>query len=110
MASIHSLNETKPVTYFSIIIVGMKYHNIETKDVLELKSFFLKPEPKNKYDSKAVQVFGYIKGGSELKIVGYISNNELHKLPNIDEKGEFFEARVVYRETANAIYSLLYTN
>jgi hypothetical protein len=100
----------QPIRYFSIVIVGMKYNDVEIKNVLELKKFFLKPEPSNKYDQNAVQVYGEILDDSEPKLLGHIAKSELGKLPDLPEEGEWFEARVVYKETANAIYSLLYTN
>jgi hypothetical protein len=104
------MDAAEPIRYFSIVIVGMKYNNVEIKPVLELTKFFLKPEPTNKYDKNAVQVYGNLLDNAEAVLIGHVAKSELGKLPELPPEGDWFEARVVYRETANAVYSLLYTN
>jgi hypothetical protein len=99
MADIH------PARFFSLTLVGMRYNAVEAKDVLSHVRFNLKPEPSNKYDKNAVQVFS-----EDGLLLGHVSRSSLGALPELTEEGEKFDAVHVYRESLNAIRIVLQKN
>lgn len=86
---------------FEVILVGMRFNNVDVEKATEYLEYHLQPEPDNKYDKNAIQVFGIDRKGKHL--LGHVSRNSQKQVPDLRGQCRTFPCYSAYTETANAI-------
>lgn len=93
---------------FEVTIVGMRFYDSDATDAGSYATYFLVPEPTNKYDENAVLVYGVV--NNMHKKLGHVSRSTQHNLPFINEDGIAYKRVYANRDSEFATTITLIDN
>ena len=96
-----------PGDFFEVTVVGMRFQeNVTQSDVLDLPTLFLKPQPDNPHDPKAVAVLC----PKTRRILGHVSRDTLSQIPPCPPEGKNYEIYLCDSSGPYAVRIVAFTN
>lgn len=93
------------MAFFTIWVVGMRFNEATAAHVMHEDRIFLRPEPDNPHDPKAIRVLS----GDGVRNLGHVSRDSISFVPELPSSGRAFEVHTSYIESDKAVRLILVT-